>query len=295
MKLSLPTLGTLDGFRVGVTAARKAAEQIRQFERLGARVVWAPALSVSPSFVDEDLLKSATEEVLQSPLDFFIATTGIGMTTWFEKADLWGLGDQLTAAIRASEIMARGPKSLAALRRRGIREDWSPQEESVRAVVDHLLLRDVKGTRVVLQEHGESLAVVARGIEAQGARVLSVPIYRLAPAENPDPLLKLIAAVADRRIDALTFTSAPAVGAFMEMSASVGNRDVIIEALRRDVVAVCVGKIAADAFGTWEVPVVIPQRPRLAEMVKAATAALISPEKHFSNGAMMHLVDCPDH
>ncbi len=57
----------LTGFRVGVTAARKAEEQIQLLERRGAQVEWAPALSLDPNHVDDDLLRVATEDVLARP------------------------------------------------------------------------------------------------------------------------------------------------------------------------------------------------------------------------------------
>ena len=69
----------LAGFRVGVTAARRAEEQVALLTRRGAEVAWAPALSLDPNRVDDARLRAATEEVLTGPVDMFLATTGIGM------------------------------------------------------------------------------------------------------------------------------------------------------------------------------------------------------------------------
>ncbi len=73
----------LAGYRIGVTAARKVEEQVQLLQRRGATVVWAPALSTDPNRVDDASLRAATEEVLARPIDLFLATTGIGMRTWF--------------------------------------------------------------------------------------------------------------------------------------------------------------------------------------------------------------------
>ena len=87
----------LKGFRIGVTAARKADEQVALLERRGARVESAPALSLHPHHVDDAQLRAATDEVLASPVDLFLATTGIGLRAWFGAAERWGLLDELLA------------------------------------------------------------------------------------------------------------------------------------------------------------------------------------------------------
>jgi hypothetical protein len=121
----------LNGFRVGVTAARKVDEQIALLERRGASVEWAPALSLDPNHVDDDHLRAATEEVLAAPVDMFVATTGIGMKSRFEAAERWDLLPKLLDALGPAEILARGPKTVGALRRRGLREVRTPQLEDV--------------------------------------------------------------------------------------------------------------------------------------------------------------------
>ena len=61
------------GFRIGVTAARRADEQVALLERRGAEVVHAPALSVDPNRIDEVGLLAATKDVLSQPVDIFAA------------------------------------------------------------------------------------------------------------------------------------------------------------------------------------------------------------------------------
>ena len=96
-------VATLRGYRIGVTAARKADEQTTLLERRGAEVEWAPALSVEPNRVDEPALRAATESVLDAPVDMLIATTGIGMRSWFAAAESWGLLAPLQEALARAE------------------------------------------------------------------------------------------------------------------------------------------------------------------------------------------------
>ncbi|MEQ6899903.1 uroporphyrinogen-III synthase [Nocardioides sp. YIM 152588] len=258
----------LAGFRIGVTAARRAEEQIALLERRGAEVVHAPALSVDPNRVDEPALKAATAHVLAAPVDIFVATTGIGMKSWLTLADGWGMGDHLLDHLGAAEILARGPKSVGALRRFGLRELWAPESECFEDVLDHLRRRDLTGMRIVVQEHGQSLSMAAHALRRRGADVSTVAVYRVEGAEDPEPMFGLIEQIAARRVHAVTFTAAPAIASLMEAAASTGHRDEVITAFQADVVASCVGPVTAAAFEMWGVPSIYPERSRLAAMIK---------------------------
>ena len=270
------TAEPLAGFRIGVTAARKVDEQIAMLVRRGAEVEWAPALSMDPNHVDDADLRAATADVLSRPIDMFLATTGIGMKTWFEAADEWGLAEDLVAALGRSEILARGPKSVGALRRRGLQELWAPKSECFEDVLQHLRGRDLTGRRIVVQEHGQSLSMVAHALRRQGADVTVVTVYRVAGADDPEPMFKMIDLIADRQLDAVTFTSAPAVAALMNAAGPTGRRDNVISAFQADVVASCVGPVTAAAFELWGVPTIFPDRSRLAAMVKQLETELPS-------------------
>lgn len=258
----------LAGFRIGVTAARKVEEQVALLERRGAQVEWAPALSLDPNRVDDEALRAATEDVVSRPVDLFLATTGIGIKTWFNACERWGMLDQLLERIGPSEILARGPKSVGALRRHGLRELWAPPSECFEDVLGHLRGRDLTGVRVVVQEHGQSLSMVAHALRRQGADVTTVTVYRVASADDPEPMFKLIDLIADRALDAVTFTSAPAVAALMDAAGVTGRRDEVMGAFQADAVAACVGPVTAAAFELWGVPTIYPDRSRLVAMVK---------------------------
>ncbi|MFB9765387.1 uroporphyrinogen-III synthase [Nocardioides kongjuensis] len=266
----------LSGFRIGVTAARRAEEQIALLERRGASVVHAPALSVDPNRIDEPALLAATKHVLDQPVDIFVATTGIGLKSWFGAAERWGLLDELTEHLGGAEILARGPKSVGALRRFGLRELWSPESEEFDDVLAHLRGRDLTGLRIVVQEHGQSLSMAAHALRRLGAEVTTVAVYRVEGADDPEPMFGLIEDIAGRRVDAVTFTAAPAIAAMMQAAGTTGHRDEVVSAFQADVIAACVGPVTAAAFEMWGVPSIYPERSRLAAMVKQLEVELPS-------------------
>lgn len=266
----------LHGYRVGITAARKVEEQVALLERRGAAVEWAPALAVEPNKINEESLKADTLAVLANPIDMFLATTGIGLRSWFSAAESWGLLDQLIAKIGSAQILARGPKSVGALRNHGLRELWAPESEQFEDVLAHLRGRDLTGTRIVVQEHGQSLSMVAAALRRQGADVHVVTVYRIESAHDTEPMFRMVELVADRKLDAVTFTSAPAIASFMEVAGVVGRREEVIAAFQADVIATCVGPVTAAAFEMWGVPTIQPERSRLAAMVKLLETELPS-------------------
>jgi uroporphyrinogen-III synthase len=264
----------LTGFRVGVTAARKVEEQITLLERRGASVEWAPVLSLERNQVDDAELRAATEEVLSRPVDLFLATTGVGMRAWFDSVEEWGMLDDLIAALAPAEILARGTKAVGSLRRRGLRELWAPESERFEDVLDHLRGRDLTGRRIVVQEHGQSLSMAAHALRRLGADVRTVTVYRVTTAEDPEPVFGMVDLIAERRLDAVTFTSAPAVAALMEAAGPTGRRDDLLSALQADVLACCVGPVTSEAFELWGVPTIYPDRSRTAAMIKLLEAEL---------------------
>ena len=266
--------GPLNGFRVGITSARKVEELTGLLERRGAEVESAPAMAIES--LDSEELLDATLAVVDSPPEIFVATTGLGLRRWFEAAAGWGLLDDLLAALGQAAIIARGPKSVGALRSRGLREHWSPESECFEDVLAYLRGRGVAGRRVVVQEHGRSLSVVANALRLQGAEVRVVSVYRCGPADDQAAMFRMVDLVAERRVDAVTFTSAPAVEIMMDVAGASGRRAEVLEAFRDDVVATCVGPVTAAPFLMWGVPVVQPERARLAAMVRTLELELPS-------------------
>ena len=258
----------LAGRRVAITSTRKRAELRAMLERRGAAVVEAAVLAERAAH-DPVELRRATQQVLAEGADVVVAATGTGINTWFDTAARWGLDDELLRALRRAEVLARGPKTVGALRRRGLPEHWQSPTERLEDVWSLLRSRDLAGTRVVLQEHGQSLAVEAEALRRAGAQVIVLSTYRCEAAEDLTPAFGLVELVVTRQLDAVTFTSAPAATTLHQVAAAMGLRDELVAALRRDVMAMCVGPVTAQAWVAHGVPAPYPSRSRLGAMVNA--------------------------
>ncbi|GHJ90515.1 uroporphyrinogen-III synthase [Streptomyces sp. NE5-10] len=259
--------GPLAGFTVGVTAARRADELIALLRRRGAAVVHGPALRIVPLADDTELL-AATKEIIVSTPDVVVATTAIGFRGWIEAAEGWGHGPELLDALRGVELLARGPKVKGAVRAAGLTESWSPSSESMAEVLDRLLAEGVDGRRIALQLHGEPLPGFVEALTAAGATVLGVPVYRWMPPEDLGPLDRLVDAILSGAVDAVAFTSAPAAASLLARAGERGVRDRIVEALRHEVLAVCVGPVTALPLQAEGIPTHQPERFRLGPLVQ---------------------------
>jgi uroporphyrinogen-III synthase len=258
-------LTELAGYTVAVTADRRRDELAAMLERRGARVVLAPALRIMP-LADDTALREATRAILARPPEVVIANTGIGMRGWLEAAEGWGLAEPLRKVLAGSYLVTRGPKARGAIRAAGLTDDWSAPSEACDEVVAHLRERGLTGVTVAMQLHGDANDEHADELRAAGADVIEVQVYRWAPPVDPAPLHRLVDLTAARLVDAVTFTSAPAVGALLRAAGTSG--EAVIDALRTDVLAACVGPVTAAPLRRYGVPTVSPARARLGALVR---------------------------
>jgi len=215
-----------------------------------------------------------TREILAKPVDDVVLTTAIGFRAWLEAADGWGLRDDLITVLNRVRILARGPKARGAVRAAGMAETWSPESESCEEVLRHLLRDDLRGRRIAVQLYGEPCPELTDGLRRAGADVVEIPVYQWARTEDPEPLRRLVGQAVAGTVDAITFTSAPAVAATLSVAAEHDTEEPLLHALRTRVVAACVGSVTAAPLERRAVPTVRPDRARLGALVRALAADL---------------------
>ncbi|MFF4195642.1 uroporphyrinogen-III synthase [Nonomuraea sp. NPDC001831] len=258
----------LAGFTIGVTATRRREEFAALLARRGARVVSAPAIRLVPLAEDADLL-AATRHTLQAPLDDVVVTTGVGFRGWMAAAEGWGLSADLGDHLGRARLLTRGPKARGAVRAAGLTDHWTPVTESCDEVKEYLLAQDLRGRRIAVQQHGEPLTAFVAALRAAGAEVIEIPVYRWLPWRDGSPLRRLISQAVSGAVDAVAFTSAPAVHAMLGAARSDGLEDALLAAFGGSVVAACVGPVTAEPLTSRGVRVLQPDRSRLGALARA--------------------------
>ena len=277
-------LEELSGFVVGVTADRRADEQIAMLERRGAAVIHGPTIHTHPVSVDGSLA-AAIEDLIARPPAVTILSTGIGVRGVVEAAEVLGRAEALVDALAGSRVYARGPKAHGAAVTVGLPVTWSSPSGVSSEILDELCREGLAGVRVALQLDGAGPRPLADALTGFGADVVPIPVYRWSLPDDPAPALRLAHAVADRRVDAVTFTARPQIESLCEMAETEGLLDALRRGFDRGVVVACVGPVCAEAavaagFGEPIVPV----RPRLGSMVVRVTEALSARTVRFRLG-----------
>lgn len=268
----------LTGYRVAVTSARRSEELCTLLRRRGATVTSAAAIAMVP-LPDDDELHQYTEELIETPPDIVVATTGIGFRGWVAAADGWGLAADLIQALSRARVVSRGPKATGALRAAGLPEEWSPESESSREVLGYLLDKGIGGQRIAVQLHGatdewDPFPEFLDELRNAGARVVPIRVYRWRPVPTGGAFDQLITGIADQQFDAVSFTSAPAVAATLMRAREMGLEDQVISALRTNVHAMCVGPVTARPLVRLGVPTSAPERMRLGALARHITDEL---------------------
>jgi uroporphyrinogen-III synthase len=276
--MTQPDSAPLTGYRIAVTSARRAEELCALLGRHGAEVCSAPAINMI-ALPDDDELHGNTKALIAEPPDILVAHTGIGFRGWVAAAEGWGLSNQLIAALSSARIVARGPKATGALRAAGLHEEWSPKSESSHDVLKYLLESGVSGKRIAIQLHGAADAwdpfpEFVGGLRSAGADVVPIRVYRWKSTPLGGEFDQLVTGIARRQFDAVSFTSAPAAAAVLERSRDLGIEDQLLEALRTDVHAMCVGPVTSQPLKRNGVPTSSPERMRLGALARHITEQL---------------------
>lgn len=259
-----------------MTAERRAADQADMLRSRGASVITAPTVH-TVDLADDPQLRPVTEDVIAQPPDITVATTGYGMSLWAEAAESWGLRDDLVAALATSTVIARGPKSRTACRHLGLEVAWTAPGESMAEVVDHVRTRSgVASAHVVVQVFDPDETEFSQRLQRSAASLRQVPLYRWVLPRDPEPASRLVDAVIAGDVDAVTFTSQPAVTLMLRIA---GDRAADLVAAFNDgrSLPVCVGPVCADAAtaagittSRWPEPFRLVPMIRLVEKILGA-------------------------
>ena len=233
------TTPTFNGLRVLSLESRRAREIGSLITTYGGAATVAPALREIPLESNRDALAFA-DALLRGDFDIVILLTGVGTRALLEVVQTTHSRDAFIAALAQTRVAVRGPKPLAVLR------EWSvpawvtaPEPNTWREL---LAARDATGAplggqRVAVQEYGASNPELLQGLEARGASITRVPVYRWALPEDIEPLKAAVHAIARRELDVAIFTTGTQIVHLLEVAATINQEDAVLEGLRRMVVA----------------------------------------------------------
>ncbi len=197
----------LFGKRVLVTRSRTQASRMCELlEDAGAIPVELPAIAIAlpEDFAPLDDAISRLSSLRQAQGWVIFASVN-AVDSVFERLDVQGLDARVFGMARVGAI---GPATAAALKRRGIRPDFTPSRSVSSAALEELSAYDWNGVSVLLPAADIGRDELAEGLSGLGANVERVTAYRTITP--PDAAQRARDAFAGG-IDIVTFTSSSTV------------------------------------------------------------------------------------
>jgi uroporphyrinogen-III synthase len=259
------------GLRVVAFESRMATEMARLIERYKGSPVVAPALREAPiPLQDNGAVFRLGAKLMLEQIDLLVLMTGTGTKALFDLLQLrYPLGD-LTAAVKKTIVVARGPKPVAALKKLNLEANITVPEPNTWVDLVSTLdeYRPVKGLRVVVQEYGMPNPDLIEALTQRGADVFSVPIYRWALPDDLGPLKQALHEILNDQISAMVITNAAQIDHVMQLVAQEGRTAQFKLACKKMVVA-SIGPSATERLKLHELPVDFePSHAKMGVLVK---------------------------
>ncbi len=264
---------SFSGLRVAAFESRRAEEMARLIERHGGSAAVSPSLREVP-LEDQRGVIDFAHRLLTGEVNTVIFLTGAGfrqlLNVVVRHVDRQRFLDTLSDVV----TIARGPKPVAAMREVGLTPTLRvPEPNTWRELLQTIDANvPIANQMVALQEYGITNPSLIAGLEARGASVLRLQVYRWELPEDIGPLRENIQAFAEGRLDVLLFTSAIQVTHLVQVADQMGLTKHVSERLAQSVIG-SVGPATSEALRGYGWPVDIqPEHPKMGALVVAAAA-----------------------
>jgi uroporphyrinogen decarboxylase len=262
----------LAGLKVVSFESRMATAMADLITRHGGIAISAPAVREIPLEENPAALEFA-RELLAGRIDLVVLLTGVGTRALVQAVEIAFPRAEFLAALGRIPIIVRGPKPQAVLRELGVPIALAvPEPNTWREILSALDESGIAlaGRRVAVQEYGRSNPELLAGLEARGASVMRVPVYRWALPEDCGPLRRASTAIIEGQIDVALFTTAVQVDHLLQVAAESGLEESLRAALR-DAVVASIGPTCSEALQAHGLVVDLePEHPKMGHLVVTA-------------------------
>ena len=233
------------GRRVLTLESRRSPELALLVMNYGGTPVVAPSLREVALESNLELSKDAlgfANDLMRHRFDLVVLMTGVGVRMWIKLVEPTIGREPFVQALGLARILARGPKPVAALREVGL-TPWAtvPSPYTWRELLATLDARSLemplRAARVAVQEYGLPNCDLIESLQARGAKVIAVPIYRWAMPEDVTPLYRAVHAIVRKEIDLVVLTAGVQLVHLLRAAAALGLEPAVRRGLQQIVVA----------------------------------------------------------
>ncbi len=259
---------SLEGLRIVSFESRRAQEMAELIRNYGGDPFIAPSLREIP-LGENNAAIDFIGQLEAGKFDFLILLTGVGTRTLVAAVASRYSRERVAAALQRVTLVARGPKPVAALKELGLTPDISvPEPNTWRDILSELDSQaDIKGKRVAVQEYGITNQELIAGLEARGAKVVRVPVYRWALPEDIGPLRSAIQKILAGQVDIALFTNATQVDHVFRVASDEKSDQFLRQAFARVLIA-SIGPICSEALEHFGLNADLePEHPKMGHLI----------------------------
>lgn len=261
---------------VAILETRTGAHLGELIARRGATPMLAPALEEVPD-VDPQTVAVLLDTWRANPYRMVIFQTGVGTRALFQVTDTLRATQELLQLLAGALVVVRGPKPTAELNSRQVRIDVrAPSPFTTETVLAAISNTPLDRAAVLVQRYGATNPVLRKSLEARGALVHEIATYRWALPADTQPLIRLLDALADSRVDAVVFTSAVQIENLHAVARAQGRAQSLAGLLNGLVIA-SIGPVCSRALIAHGIkPSFEASPPKLGPLLTALETALTS-------------------
>lgn len=278
MEIHTPSTG-FAGLRVLSLESRRAQEMAKLIATYGGEATVAPSMREVPLESNTEA-QAFTRRLITSGFEVVIFLTGVGTRALTRVADTVCPRDQFVSALQRVNVVARGPKPLAALKELGVPVTLAVPEpntwrELLRTLDEKSEVLPVRGREVAVQEYGASNPELLTGLTDRGARVTRVPVYEWDLPEDTGPLRAAVSAIVSGEVDVALFTTSIQVVHLLKIANEMSVEPRLREAFTRILVG-SIGPVTSQQLRAHGISVDLePSHPKMGFLVNE-TAQLSS-------------------
>ncbi len=264
----------LQGLKVLSFESRRAKEMAELIRRYGGEPIVAPSMREVASGENRAVL-DFFPEIEAGKFDIMILMTGIGTRTLYRALLTRYPQERILAVFKRSQLVARGPKPVAALKELGlVAAHTVPEPNTWREVLKVLDAAAVlAGKRIAVQEYGVPNPELVAELEQRGARVTTIAIYRWALPEDLGPLRDAIRGILRGVVDVALFTNGAQVEHLFLLAAEQNAGSELRVACSRVAIG-SVGPICTQMLQRFGLkPDIEPAHPKMGSLIAEVAAA----------------------
>jgi uroporphyrinogen-III synthase len=255
------------GLRVLSLESRRAKE----IETLILRQHGVPfvAPSVKERAIDDQSIALRFVEQLEAgDFDMVVCMTGVGLAFLRGVLSKQMPVERFSEALRKTTLVSRGPKPVPILRElKAHPQIIIPEPNTWKEIVDVVAARTER--KIAIQEYGRPNLELNAALEAIGAVVTLIPIYRWEMPDDIEPLRRAALGLARGEFDVVVFTSSIQLDHLLDVARDLKIEHRVLEALRREVVIASVGPVMTAALeAKGSPPDIVPQHPKMGALIK---------------------------